>query len=61
MEQNQEGISIKIKDDGIGLNSNSQTGNGLKNMKIRMQKCNGKFHIPQSENGLLLEFFAKLN
>jgi two-component system sensor histidine kinase DesK len=61
ISQNQKAISIKIKDDGIGLKSTSQQGNGLKNMKIRMQKCNGEFLIPTSEKGLSLEFLVKLN
>lgn len=61
IEQNPEGISIKIKDDGTGLKPASKQGNGLKNMKIRMQKCNGKFLVPTSEKGLSLEFSAKLN
>lgn len=51
----QEELSIIIQDNGKGIsNSDNLLGNGLKNMKHRMDQINGKIDF-QTENGLKIE------
>lgn len=42
---NQQSLSITIQDNGTGLIKNSQFGNGLKNMRHRMETIGGVFEI----------------
>ncbi|SMP19558.1 sensor histidine kinase [Chryseobacterium profundimaris] len=46
---------MKVSDNGIGINNRNPEGNGLRNMKRRMQEQNGKCEI-QIENGTHLFF-----
>jgi ligand-binding sensor domain-containing protein/two-component sensor histidine kinase len=49
--QNQNHLYMQIKDDGKGFNSNLKTHrNGLKNLRSRVEKWNGKIHIHSEEN-----------
>ena len=52
-----EQLTIKITDNGKGFHAgeNSETGNGLKNMKNRIQRLNGAFFIDNCE-GVTLTF-----
>lgn len=36
-------LTIKIEDDGVGLPESKLSGNGLANMKFRIEKCGGEF------------------
>ena len=53
----QENLKIFVSDNGKGIHGeeNNDFGNGLKNMRQRMQNLNGKFHL-QNDNGLTLIF-----
>lgn len=42
-------LHVEVKDDGIGIKNPNQFGNGLKNMKKRMDEIGGKLNI--SSNG----------
>lgn len=55
-------LHITISDNGKGMNpdENSQAGNGLKNMRRRMEQLNGIFLI-KSKKGLSLTFEIPLN
>ena len=44
-------LEIVLLDNGIGFSEARLNGNGLKNMKDRMESLNGKFDIQSSENG----------
>lgn len=46
---------MKISDNGIGINHEKQEGNGLRNMKRRMQEQNGHCEVT-TENGTHLRF-----
>ena len=52
-----ENLKISVSDNGKGIHSgeSSDMGNGLKNMRQRMQNLNGKFFL-QNNNGLTLIF-----
>ncbi|WP_326982016.1 histidine kinase [Chryseobacterium sp. MYb264] len=54
--QNVEKFSIKISDDGIGINHENKEGNGLRNMHRRMQECNGSLKILPIKKGTVLLF-----
>jgi signal transduction histidine kinase len=44
LQQNQ--LHITISDDGIGFDTNkTYNGNGIKNIKKRLEECNGSIHI----------------
>lgn len=44
-------ITLKIEDDGDGFNKNSETfGNGLANMRSRVERLNGSFEIESQVN-----------
>lgn len=38
-------ITVKIKDDGIGISSKNLSGNGIKNMKARIESIGGQFQL----------------
>ena len=54
-------LIIRISDNGKGINTgeSSNAGNGLKNMRNRMQKIGGKFSL-ENEDGLTLLFEVPL-
>jgi signal transduction histidine kinase len=43
-------LSISIADDGIGISTEVQPGNGLSNMKKRSAEMNGDFIIESGKN-----------
>ncbi len=49
-------ICIEIQDNGHGFKTENLNGNGLKNMKIRMENIEGKLQIYSSENSCCLVF-----
>lgn len=53
--QNDHEFMMKISDNGIGINQEKSEGNGLRNMKRRMQEQNGHCEIT-TENGTHLFF-----
>jgi signal transduction histidine kinase len=55
-------LIIKVSDNGKGMNTveSSNAGNGLKNMKNRMEQLGGKFSV-ENNNGLTLIFEIPLN
>jgi signal transduction histidine kinase len=55
-------LIIKVSDNGKGMNTgeSSNTGNGLKNMKNRMEQLGGKFSV-ENKDGLTLIFEIPLN
>lgn len=60
---NGDDLIIKITDDGKGfdLNNAKKSGNGLNNMKNRINSCGGAFHINSSDKGTEIEFRFNLN
>ncbi|HEX7869578.1 MAG TPA: histidine kinase [Chryseobacterium sp.] len=58
IQENKEFI-MKISDNGIGINQNDTEGNGLRNMKRRMQEQNGHCDVT-TENGTHLFFKIEL-
>jgi len=50
-------LKIVVADNGKGIDTatNSETGNGMKNMRKRVQQLNGILFI-ESKNGLKLTF-----
>lgn len=57
-----ENLSIQIKDNGKGLKEDESNsfGNGLKNMRNRMEQINGRVNI-KNENGLSVTFEIPFN
>ncbi|WP_143884916.1 sensor histidine kinase [Chryseobacterium binzhouense] len=53
--QEDKEFMMKISDNGIGINHEKQEGNGLRNMKRRMQEQNGHCEVT-TENGTHLFF-----
>ncbi len=53
--QKDKEFTMKISDNGIGLNEEKAEGNGLRNMKRRMQDQNGHCEV-STENGTHLSF-----
>lgn len=53
-----QNLELHIQDDGIGINADGEVlGNGLKNMKRRMAKLNGRLMVKsEPSNGTLLIF-----
>ena len=47
---------MKIKDDGVGFSKNNTAGNGLNNMKTRMETVSGSFEVFSSDKGACLSF-----
>jgi signal transduction histidine kinase len=57
-------IYIKITDDGIGFNANEIKGNGVHNMKKRVQELGGNFSIntqPQKGTSIMATIPLSLN
>ncbi|HEY0677830.1 MAG TPA: 7TM diverse intracellular signaling domain-containing protein [Chitinophagaceae bacterium] len=54
-------LTISIQDDGVGVNFEAirRFGNGLKNMKSRLERINGQFSI-QNNGGALTQFEMNL-
>lgn len=61
MEQHEQGFSLTIHDNGVGIDlDNIRTfGNGLNNMKKRMEDVNIQFEI-WNNNGTTIRFFRKI-
>jgi len=61
LERNGDELSLYIQDNGIGINLNSlrQFGNGLKNMKKRMNDVSIEFSI-ENRNGTLVTLRRKV-
>lgn len=57
--QKEKEFMMKISDNGIGINHEKSEGNGLRNMKRRMQEQNGHCEIT-TENGTHLFFRIEL-
>lgn len=57
--QNKKEFMMKISDNGIGINHEKPEGNGLRNMKRRMQEQNGHCEVT-TENGTHLFFRINL-
>ena len=53
-------LLIRYVDDGIGIGEVDLRGNGLRNMKLRMEECLGEFKIISSKEGLTLIFTIPL-
>jgi len=53
--QNDKEFMMKISDNGVGINHEKSEGNGLRNMKRRMQEQNGHCEVT-TENGTHLFF-----
>jgi two-component system sensor histidine kinase DesK len=47
---------MKIKDDGVGFSPKNIRGNGLNNMKRRMENLLGDFEMIPSDKGVTLIF-----
>ena len=56
-------IFLKIADNGRGFETTKDSGgNGLANMKNRVQKIGGKFHLQSApECGTIIEIYASQN
>ncbi|MGV8913997.1 MAG: sensor histidine kinase [Kaistella sp.] len=50
--QNGKYFSVEISDDGVGLKADTEYGNGLDNMKSRMESVCGRFNFVPSDKGL---------
>ena len=59
-QQNTKDFILTIKDDGQGIPEGRAIGNGLKNMKFRMENSEGFFVIIPSSNGSFLEFRIRI-
>jgi signal transduction histidine kinase len=53
-------IKIKIHDNGKGFNQSNEFGNGIENMKKRIQSINGTLHIHSDRNGTTVEITLKI-
>jgi two-component system sensor histidine kinase DesK len=49
-------FTMKISDNGIGIKNGKTEGNGLRNMKRRMQEQNGECHVLSEESGTQVLF-----
>lgn len=58
--QTKENFIMKISDNGIGISNEIKEGNGLRNMKRRMQELDGTFEILSLEKGTRLIFNIKI-
>jgi len=53
-------LVVEVKDDGIGLNTMRQTGNGLHNMEQRMKNIGGVFEVLPTSGGTHLRYTVPL-
>ncbi|MBB4806487.1 two-component system sensor histidine kinase DesK [Chryseobacterium defluvii] len=58
--QEEKDFLMKISDEGIGIDPGKPGGNGLRNMKRRMQELDGVFEILPVEKGTQLAFKTKI-
>lgn len=58
--QNRNKFLMTIEDNGIGIPDNQPPGNGLRNMKRRMNETEGDCHILSASSGTSLTFEVKL-
>ena len=58
--QSADTFTMEISDNGNGIQEESHEGNGLRNMKRRMEELNGKCHISPKEPGTVLLFTVSL-
>lgn len=58
--QEENNFSMKISDNGKGISDENQEGNGLRNMKRRMNELSGECTIMPENPGTRLVFKAKL-
>ncbi|AZB24554.1 two-component sensor histidine kinase [Chryseobacterium bernardetii] len=58
--QNRNKFLMTIEDNGIGIPDNQPPGNGLRNMKRRMNETEGDCHILSASSGTNLTFEVKL-
>lgn len=57
-----QNLMIRIQDNGIGIPLERKSGNGLRNMKTRIESLNGEMHIKSSkEEGTLVIFNIPLH
>ncbi|WP_223598552.1 sensor histidine kinase [Chryseobacterium sp. GVT01B] len=54
--QEKNSFSMKISDNGVGISDNEKEGNGLRNMKRRMNELSGECHILSENPGTCLIF-----
>jgi two-component system sensor histidine kinase DesK len=54
--QEENNFSMKISDNGIGIQDDLPKGNGLRNMKRRMNELSGECHISSEKPGACLVF-----
>lgn len=59
--QKNDDFLMRVSDDGIGMNEEKTNGNGLRNMKRRMEELNGEFEIFPLERGTQLAFKIKIS
>lgn len=52
---NNQVLTVSIKDNGKGISEVAQQGNGLKNMRNRVESIGGSFNIHTNSNGTLID------
>lgn len=52
---------MKISDNGTGISDGQKEGNGLRNMKRRMNELSGEFSIIHENHGTCLVFRIAVN
>ncbi|MDQ0173816.1 sensor histidine kinase [Paenibacillus tundrae] len=60
IERTQEGIKLRIRDNGQGIDSSKPHGNGLKGMSERLNLIDGSLQISSDSAGTELSFFFPL-
>lgn len=60
IERTQEGIKLRIRDNGQGIDSSKPQGNGLKGMSERLNLIDGSLQISSDAAGTELSFFFPL-
>lgn len=60
LTQEKKHLIIDIQDDGKGLSEKNDSGNGLHNIKLRMQSVGGSCHFVEVSKGLHLRFELEL-
>lgn len=54
-------LLISIKDNGVGIPESAKPGNGLKNMKNRIEDLGGEFRVETNSKGTLIDVKVPLN